>query len=116
MTPRYVKPAAVAVVADELANDETGPTAYLALLPAGPIHAMDPIAYVIWSAAVDLGAQDAIVGDVAEITEEDPEAIRPHVIAFLDQLVSQGLLQLRPSGPTPATGQRRSSDITSLHA
>lgn len=64
---------------------------YVAVVPGGPIQILDPVAAIIWEEALD-GAPTGLVERVAARTSAEPEEIRPHVDAFIADLVERGLL------------------------
>jgi hypothetical protein len=90
MTTRYRRPDLVGFTAS---SDDDWPSAYLAVLPAGPIHWLDPTGYLIWSTAVDRGDERDIVAEVARVSGEMPERIAADVTAFLAELVHIDLLE-----------------------
>lgn len=74
---------------------DDGTELYAARLPDGPILAFDELSALIWRSAAD-GSRADVVARVVEATGETPEAVRPHIDAFLDDLVSRGLLVVTP--------------------
>ncbi len=75
---------------------DTWPSAYLAILPAGPIHTLDPTGYLIWCTAVDVGEETEVIAEVCVITGETAGHIGADVTAFLGELVRMGLLKAGP--------------------
>jgi hypothetical protein len=70
---------------------DDGERLYAARLPDGPIIALDEISALIWRAA-GRGSRAEVISTVAEATGENPDAIAPHIHAFLDDLIDRGLL------------------------
>jgi hypothetical protein len=72
-------------------EDDDG-AVYIASLPEGPIHVLDGVAAVIW--AVARGTDRArIAQEVAEVTAADLGEVRVEVEAFIDDLITRGLLE-----------------------
>jgi hypothetical protein len=72
-----------------------GPPAqvFLALLPDQPPRVLSGPAWAIWTAVSETdGTLDEIVSATAALTEQEPTAVRQDIEAFLEALVSQGLL------------------------
>ena len=70
---------------------EQGGMVYAAPLPDGPIVVLDGGAAAIWVAACD-GPRRTIAERVAAATGAELAEVRPHVDAFLDELLERGLL------------------------
>lgn len=69
-----------------------GDTVYAAFLPAGPIVVLDGIAALIWTEA-NHGDREDVAEKVAAATGSTLEEVRPHVDAFVAELVARGLLE-----------------------
>ena len=69
---------------------------YATALPDGPPLVLGGTAGLIFVSAVDGGTEDEIVERVAATAGLDTDAVRPDVLAFLDHLVSRGLLTRTP--------------------
>lgn len=78
---------------------------YAAFLPAGPIVVLDGIAALIWTETT-LGDREDVAEKVAAATGSTAEEIRPHVDAFVDELVARGLLEEHPRGDLPGIVDR----------
>jgi hypothetical protein len=65
---------------------------YATALPEGPPLVLGGTAGLIFVSAVDGGTEDDVVQRVAASAGLDPADVRPDVLAFLDHLVSRGLL------------------------
>jgi len=65
---------------------------YAARLPTGPIIMLEGIAALIWGEACS-GERATITERVAEATDVAPDTIRADVEAFVDDLISRGLLK-----------------------
>lgn len=63
---------------------------YVAPLPNGPVSVLPDQAAAVWLCVVG-GAGD-LVDEVAALTDNDPDAIRDDVLAFVDKLVRRGLI------------------------
>jgi len=70
---------------------DDGARLYAARLPDGPIISLDEVSTLIWRSAGDMSRAE-VIATVAEVTGENPDAIAPHIHAFLDDLVDRGLL------------------------
>jgi hypothetical protein len=82
---RLSTPRGVAAIVDD-------DTVYAAFLPAGPIVVLDGIAALIWTEA-NVGDRDDVAERVAASTGSPVEEVRPHVDAFVTELVDRGLLE-----------------------
>lgn len=86
---------------------DDGARLYAARLPDGPIVSLDEISTLIWRAA-GAGPRAEVIATVAEATGQDPDAIAPHIHAFLDDLLDRGLLiasAVLPGGPVRPPAQ-----------
>lgn len=92
VTRTYTKPAAVSFVQLSPPQDGEGPTLFLARLPSGPIEALDLVGDLIWSAAIRLGEEEAILIEVSQSSGHPVEVIRADTLALLETLTRQGFL------------------------
>ena len=83
----------------KLANDvawldvtEDGEVVYATSLPNGPPVVLRATGRLIFTSAAAEGGLDAILARVATASEMDPDTIRDEVTAFVDDLVTLGLL------------------------
>lgn len=80
---------------------DDGARLYAARLPDGPIISLDEVSTLIWRAAGE-GSRAEVITTVAEATGQNPDAVAPHIHAFLDDLIDRGLLvasAVAPEGP-----------------
>lgn len=70
-------------------------TIYATALPDGPPLVLRETGALIFTAAAAGGSLDAIVARVCEEVDADPDDIRSDVAAFVEQLVSLGLVARR---------------------
>jgi hypothetical protein len=78
-------------VAPQIAEQWVGEALYLARLPAGPILVLDAVGGLIWN-EVTTGSADGVIDRVAAQLDVDGEHIASHVLAFVDDLITRGLL------------------------
>ncbi|MDT0186465.1 PqqD family protein [Microbacterium sp. ARD31] len=81
--------------APHVAEQWSGATLYLARLPAGPIHVLDPVGGLIWS-EVTTGHGGDLLNRLAARLGVEPQEIAPAVFAFIDELVARELLVQAP--------------------
>lgn len=74
-------------------SDLTTEAVYVALLPLEPALVLDGTAHVIWHAAIDGGNLEDVVHAVSAAAGVDTDVVRDETRAFLDDLVSRGLLR-----------------------
>ena len=79
------------IPAPGVAHVDDGEVVYAAALPDGPILVLDGGAAAIWVAACD-GPRDSIAERVAASTGAALADVHAEVDAFVDELVSRGLL------------------------
>ena len=85
-------------VADDVAwldVTEGGEVVYATTLPEGPPMVLRATGRLIFTAAAAGGTLDVILERVGEASEMDPDTIRDEVTAFVDHLVTIGLLARR---------------------
>lgn len=85
MTAATLRPAADVAVA------VVGGVTFVARLPHGPMQALSGSGGVIWHEAV-AGDRAQLVDRVAARTGESVGSVRPHVEAYVDDLLAHGLL------------------------
>ena len=71
---------------------DDGEVIYATSLPDGPPVVLRATGRLIFTAAAAGGSMDAILERVAAASEMDPDTIRHEVTAFVDELVTLGLL------------------------
>lgn len=77
-----------------LAVVESEETLYLAVIPEGPVHALDPVAAAIWWAAQEVD-EEQLSGAIAAQFEAPEAAVGPHVRSLIEQTLAAALL-VRP--------------------
>ena len=79
-------------VSANVATHWEGETAYVGLLPAGPLVSFSGGGALIWSLLLEAGAE-TIVERTAAAAELPAEAVRGDVLAFVTQCADLGLLE-----------------------
>lgn len=87
---KYRKPASIAYVLYMESADEA-PTVFLYRIPDGPLLALEGTGSLLWMLAVE-GEHDIVAG-AAGLTSADATDIEADVLAFLDVLTRQGLIE-----------------------
>lgn len=64
---------------------------YLAALPDPPILVLEGSAALIWQTAL-MHEPDGVVSEIARSVGEPFEVVRPSVVAFIDEMLTRGLL------------------------
>ena len=93
---RYAIPRTIAYVTDNELEPEDD-RVYLVVLPDGRPVILDGSAAIIWRSAAD-GVAD-VPADVADLSGQDVEEIRPQVEGFLAEAVAHGLLDVTREEP-----------------
>lgn len=91
--PTLRRPADVGVV-------EAPGVVIVARLPQGPMQALTGASGIIWQEAV-LGDREGVAARVAQRTDTSAAEIRPHVDAFVEDLIRRGVLEETSEGVSP---------------
>ena len=91
MSAEYVPGSEVAAQASA-----DGAVVWVAQLPGGPIHVLEGVAATIWAEATTGGPED-VVERVAAAWDQEASVVRSDVLAFVDDLVTRGLLTRSPA-------------------
>lgn len=100
---RLKRPSTVAA-ALSVVQEEGAPLVYVACLPGGPIVVLRGTAALVWQEALD-GPESTLVERVAQRIGADAEApnIEADVMAFVENLLAEGLLERIPASGTGVT-------------